>query len=71
MKINRCFYQIFGGFADWFDRFRYNCPRCVSDSLNRQCKYYCPVTVILLDVGSAAAEASAGHSERNISAGLP
>lgn len=50
MHKTLCFYQAFGGYANYFDRVWYNCPRCARDEKNKLCVYYRPVTIYFLDI---------------------
>jgi hypothetical protein len=45
-----CFYRVFGGYADYSDRVWYNCPECKLDDLNKGCKHYYPISLIVIDV---------------------
>ena len=45
----RCFYQVFGGSADFWDR-RYDCPKCLPDDLNIECRHYKPVSLFVFEV---------------------
>ena len=50
MKKTACFYKIFGGYANYTDKVWYNCPKCLEDDKNKECKYYVPVMMFYFEV---------------------
>jgi len=50
MQFVDCLYRMFGGYANWNERFWYNCSECKRDELNMNCKYYYPVQLTIIEV---------------------
>jgi hypothetical protein len=49
-KMTICFYQAFGGYANYYNQVWHNCPKCIPDEKNKQCIYYKGVTIYTFNV---------------------